>query len=251
MKPEQDAYGREVYDFYLGQPVTEIIEREDGLIGLSASLPAGYFAPYLEWPSWQQEAIGFAHGEPGAASGRCLDIGCGPGRVSLHLQEQGREVVGIDNSPLAIETAKLRGVKDARVLSITQVSRQALGVFGTIIMFGNNFGLFGNVARARWLLRRFAGMTTANGRILAESRAVYQTTDPDHLAYQEWNRQRGRMSGQIRIRVRHKTLIGPWFDYLMVSPAEMADIVAGTGWQVGRIIQQEGEAVYTAVLEKV
>lgn len=240
MKPEQDAYGREVYDFFLGQPAVEIIEREDGLVGTSGG-PAAYFAPYAEWASAQQEAIGLAYG-------RCLDIGCGPGRVCLHLQEQGHEVVGIDNSPLAIHTAQLRGVREAHVMSITRASRQTLGVFDTIIMFGNNFGLFGNPGRARWLLRRFYNMTTQNGRILAESRNVYQTTDPDHLAYQEWNRQRGRLSGQIRLRVRYKTLIGPWFDYLMVSPAEMATIVAGTGWQIGRMF--EGEGAYTAVLEK-
>lgn len=250
MKPEQDAYGREVYDFYQGQPVTEIIEREDGLIGLSANLPAGYFAPYSEWPAVEQKAIELIHGAPKAASGRVLDIGCGPGRVCLYLQEKGYAVVGIDNSPLAIHTAQLRGVREARVLSITRASRQTLGTFDTIIMFGNNFGLFANPGRARWLLRRFAGMTTAYGRILAESRNVYQTTDPDHLAYQEWNRQRGRMSGQVRIRVRYKTLIGPWFDYLMVSPEEMAAIVAGTGWQIGQIIEGEG-GMYTAVLEKV
>ncbi len=241
MKPEQDAYGREVYDFYLGEPATEIIEREDGYVGTSGG-PAAYFAPYAEWSPAQQEAIGLAHG-------RCLDIGCGPGRICLYLQEKGHEVVGIDNSPLAIHTAQLRGVREARVMSITRASRQTLGVFDTIIMFGNNFGLFGNAARARWLLRRFAGMTTRDGRILAESRNIYETTDPDHLAYHEWNRQRGRMSGQVRIRVRYKTLIGPWFDYLMVSPEEMAAIVAGTGWQIGRMI--EGEGSYTAVLEKV
>lgn len=243
MKPEQDAYGREVYDFYQGQPVMEIIEREDGYVGTSGG-PAAYFAPYAEWTPAQQEAIELAHG-------RVLDIGCGPGRVCLYLQEKGRQVVGIDNSPLAVHTAQLRGVREARVMSITRASRQALGMFDTIIMFGNNFGLFGNPGRARWLLRRFDAMTTQDGRILAESRNIYETSDPDHLAYQEWNRQRGRMSGQVRIRVRYKTLSGPWFDYLMVSPEEMTAIVAGTGWQIERFIQQEGEATYTAVLQKV
>jgi hypothetical protein len=72
-------------------------------------------------------------------------------------------------------------------------------------------------------------MQLANGRILVESRNIYDTDNPVHLAFHERNRQRGRMAGQIRIRVRYQTIIGPWFDYLMVSPEEMAEIVAGTG----------------------
>lgn len=134
MKPEQDAYGREVYDFYLGEPATEIIERDDGYVGTSGG-PAAYFTPYAEWSPAQQEAIGLARGQPEAASGRCLDIGCSPGRVCLYLQEQGHDVVGIDNSPLVIQTATRRGVKDARVLSITQASRQKLGFKHTYLFF--------------------------------------------------------------------------------------------------------------------
>lgn len=241
--PDQDAYGREVYDYYLGENTApEIVERDDGYVGISGG-PLAYFAPYAAWPEPQQKIIQLAHG-------RVLDVGCGPGRVCLYLQEQGREVVGIDNSPLAIETARRRGVRDARILSITQASRAKLGVFDTIVMLGNNFGLFGSYKRAKWLLRRFYGMTTADGRILVESRNIYDTANPEHLAFHERNRQRGRMAGQVRIRIRYRTIIGPWFDYLMVSPEEMADIVAGTGWEMGQIGWGEG-GNYTAVLEKV
>ena len=79
--------------------------------------------------------------------------------------------MGIDNSPLAIKTAELRGARDARLMSITQVSRKELGVFDTIVMFGNNFGLFGNAQRARWLLRRLHGMSSPGGvsRILGST----------------------------------------------------------------------------------
>ena len=241
--PEKDAYGREIMDYFLGQNLTpEIVERDDGYIGL-ASGPSAYFAPYAEWPEAQQKVIQWARG-------RVLDVGCGAGRVCLYLQEQGYEVVGIDNSPLAVKTARLRGVQDARVLSITQASRAKLGVFGTIVMLGNNFGLFGNEKRAKWLLRRFYGMTTASGRILVESRDIYATSNPDHLAAHERNRQHGRMPGQLRIRIRYQAIIGPWFDYLMVSPAEMRHITAGTGWQVGQIFKGEA-GMYTAVIEKV
>jgi hypothetical protein len=117
-------------------------------------------------------------------------------------------------------------------------------------LFGNNFGLFGSAKRAQWLLRRFHKMTPAGGRILAVSLDIYQTDNPDHLAYQQRNRERGRMAGQIRLRVLYKKLKGPWFDYLMVSPQEMADLVASTGWHIARILNEPNEAVYSAVLEK-
>jgi SAM-dependent methyltransferase len=242
MKPKQDAFGQGVYDFYQGEPVNEIVERDDGYIGTTGG-PAIYFAPAEEWTSNKRDALPLIRG-------RVLDVGCGPGRVALYSQEQGLEAVAIDISPLAIKTARLRGVKDARVLSITQASRKALGIFDTIVMFGNNFGLFGNPRRAKWLLRRFYGMTTADGRILAESRNIYKTDNPEHLAFHEHNRKLGRLPGQLRLRVRYKTMIGSWFEYLMVSPEEMAEIVDGTGWHIEQILWREDEVDYTAVLQK-
>jgi len=163
MKPEQDAFGQ-------GERVIEIVERDDGYIGATGG-PAGYFSPAEEWSSNKTAVFPLIHG-------RVLDVGCGPGRVALYCQEQGLEAVAIDLSPLAIKTARLRGVKDTRVLSITQASRKVLGVFNTIVMFG------------------------------------------------------------------------PWFEYLMVSPEEMAEIVAGTGWHVEQIVWREDGVDYTAVLQK-
>ena len=64
------------------------------------------------------------------------------------------DIVGIDHSPLAIRVCRERGVRNASVLPITQVSANKLGMFDTIVMTGNNFGLVGSRKRARWLLRR-------------------------------------------------------------------------------------------------
>jgi hypothetical protein len=125
-------------------------------------------------------------------------------------------------------------VKDARVIPVTQLSRK-LGQFGTILMMGNNFGLMGNRKRAKWLLRRFWNMTTPDGRIIAGTRNPYGTDDPAHLAYHARNRQHGRMSGQIRMRVRFRQYIGQWFDYLLVSLDEMRDLLDSTGWRIAHI----------------
>ena len=236
-----DAFGQEMYAFWTGnRDVQEIIARDDGLVDTSPG-PAAYFAPYEQWSPEQKEAMRYVRG-------RVLDIGCGAGRVALHLQEQGHEVMGIDVSPLALEVCRQRGVQNVRLLSITQVNA-GLGTFDTIVMLGNNFGLFGNFRRARWLLRRWQSMTSGDGRIITATLDPYQTTNPDHLAYHVLNRERGRMGGQARIRVRYRKSVGPWFDYLFVSREEMRDLVAGTGWHVARTLDGDGPN-YIAILEK-
>ena len=125
----------------------------------------------------------------------------------------------------------------------------SLGRFDTFVLFGNNFGLMGSKRRAPWLLRRFRSTATEGARILAESVNPYTTDNPEHLAYHARNRKRGRMGGQLRIRIRHGSYATPWFDYLLVSPEEMAELAAGTGWELRRVIDK-GEHVYVGVLER-
>ena len=180
--------------------------------------------------------------------GRVLDIGCGAGRHALYLQEQGHPVTGIDISPLAIDVCKARGLHDARVLPITKIS-QRLGIYDTILMMGHNFGLFSSYKRAKWLLSRFRSITSENATIIAQSRDPYKTDDPDHLEYHASNRARGRMSGQVRLRVRYKRYVTPWFDYLMVSKDEMQDIMEGTGWSVKKYFEEQ-DLFYTAIIGK-
>jgi SAM-dependent methyltransferase len=224
----QDAYGQIIYAHHKGLPSVEIIERDDHWFGCSTGAPA-YFASFERWPSVERRAMR-------QIRGRVLDIGCGAGRLALDLQARGHDVVAIDISPLAVKTCLLRGVRDARICSITRVSRR-LGHFDTIVMFGNNFGLFGNAHRARWLLRRFHSLTSPTARIVAESRDPYKTITADHRRYHELNRRRGRLAGQLRLRVRFGQARTPWFDYLIVSPREMRKIVEGTGWHVARLIR--------------
>lgn len=237
----QDAYGHAMLDHLNGMGGLEIVERDDGYISCSGG-PELYFMEYNDWQLYEQRAMEYV-------SGRVLDIGCGPGRHSLYLQGSGLDVTGIDISPLAIEVSKARGVKDTRVMSITRVSRK-IGIYDTILMMGNNFGLFSNKKRARWMLRRFDSMTPADSRIIAQSLNPHQTDDQDHIAYHATNISMGRMAGQVRIRVRYKTYITPWFDYLMVSTQEMAEILHGTGWQMQEILGSGG-ANYIAVIGKV
>jgi SAM-dependent methyltransferase len=227
-----------VYDCLTGKDAHEIIERDDGLVEVTRS---SYFSEFKNWPSHQKRAMRYVRG-------RVLDIGSGAGRHSLYLQEKGHEVLGIDNSPLALEVCRLRGLKNTKLLPITEINSR-LGIFDTVLMMGNNFGLFGDFDKARRLLKRLNKITSERGRIIAETIDVYQTEVPEHLSYHERNRRGGRMAGQIRLRVRYRTYATPWFDYLMVSKEEMADILDSTYWKIARFIDSDGP-MYVAILDK-
>jgi SAM-dependent methyltransferase len=230
-----------LFDAFEHGSAVEIVEREDGFISASRIGSELYLAPFRRWPAQQRQAMRFVRG-------RVLDVGAGGGRVAVHLQKRGTEVVSIDVSPGAIEVCRRRGVKDARELGIDDID-ESVGAIDTIVMLGNNFGLFGSRTKAKRLLRRFHRLTTERGRIVAETRDVHATGDPVHLEYQHRNVDRGRLHGQIRIRVRYGRAATPWFEYLMVSREELVDILAATGWRLARTI--DSDDIYVAVIDRV
>jgi SAM-dependent methyltransferase len=242
MKKQMDAYGKQLLAQYLGNtPNSEIIERDDNFIA-TGSVIGMYFTEYEQWSELEKKGIAKAHG-------KILDIGCGAGRHSLYLQEKGFDVTGIDNSPGAIKVCKMRGLQKALVRPIEEIDKFRQNSFETIIMFGNNFGLFGSRDNARLLLSKMSVITKPNAQIIAGTMNPYQTSNEDHLSYHKLNRRRGRMGGQIRMRVRYGKSVGEWFDYLFVSTDEMEEILSKTDWQIKELLTSESPN-YIAVLEK-
>jgi SAM-dependent methyltransferase len=227
----EDAYGAAIRDHHAGEESYEVIERDDGWIGISAGTDL-YFSEYDAWSDSEQAAVA-------RAEGRVLDVGCGAGRHALYLQERGREVVGIDVSPGAVEVSRDRGV-DARPLDVADVRELDAEPFETVVMFGNNFGLVGTRATAPRVLGGLAAVTTDDARLLAGTRDPYATDDPNHAAYHELNRERGRLGGALRIRTRYERRASPWFDYLVVSPAELRELLGPTAWELAAVVEPNG-----------
>lgn len=235
----QDAFGRALMDHLRGRAVPIVIEREDGYIDVGST--AEYFDPASRWPAHQRRALRFARG-------RILDVGSGAGRHALHLQAKGQAVVAIDSSPLAVKVCRARGVRDARILPVDDIPKFRER-FDTILMLGNNLGLFGSRIRGRRLLRRFFDITTDRARVIAETLDPLESPRPVHRRYHRQNRRRGRLPGQVRIRIRYQLQVGAWFDYLFVGPDDLADLVHCTGWRVARLIHST-DSRYVAILEK-
>jgi len=240
MHDHHDAFGRALLDTYRKEGGYAVIERDDGLASIDSPFER-YFATFAKWTPCERHALRFARG-------RILDIGAGAGRHALYLQKKGFRVTAIDPSPAAVELCRLRGLRDVREKGLEDLAPRD-GRFDTILLFGNNFGLFRSFREARKLLRMLAQLTSRHGQILAESMDPYRTTDPVHVAYHQRNRRRGRMCGQLRIRVKYKLRASPWFDYLLASQEEVRKIVQGTGWTVAEIIT-DGMAPFVVRLVK-
>ncbi len=237
LEVESDAFGHMLMDYLEGRGGEELIERSDGHIALSASGET-YFAE----PSGLQRRIA------DRAAGRVLDVGCGAGRYALYLQERGLEVVGIDVSPLAVEVCRRRGVRDVRALSLEEVD-SSLGSFDTVLMLGHNLSLLGSLRGAKRILKRMRRVVRPGGALIADTLDPYRTDDPTHLDYHAQNRAKGRMGGQIRMRVRYKTYKTPWFDYLFLALEELEELLQDTGWRVKEVIATDGPS-YAVLVER-
>jgi SAM-dependent methyltransferase len=240
MREGQDAYGQAMLDFFKGLGGYEVVERDDGHIGIGAG-PELYFSEYESWREPERLAMKYVRG-------RVLDLGCGAGRFMLWLQDKGFEVVGIDNSPGAIEVCRLRGLSNVQVLSIGKVSKK-LGTFDTLLLLGGNLGLLGAPDSARRNLRRLADICSSGGVLLGASRDRTLSNDPEMRAYVERNLMQGRLSGQSRIRIRYKRLATPYFDFFRITPDELRTLIEGTGWILSDVLRGP-DTLFVAVLER-
>lgn len=229
LPPEQDAYGQILAAVAAGRDAQEIMEREDGLI--YAGDPRDYLAPFRRWPATERRSLRWVRG-------RVLDVGCAAGRVALHLQERGHAVVAIDESPLAVEVARGRGVRDARVLSLADAAPGVLGgPFDTVVVMRNNLGLGGDLDAAPQVLAHLAALAAPGGRLLTDS------VHPGRLDPVS------RGTGRDRYRVRWRQYASPWFCYLMLAPEQVEAVVAGSPWRVRALVDDGATPRYCIVLE--
>jgi SAM-dependent methyltransferase len=216
-----------------------VVERDDGLV--LAYHGRYLIEPFRRWQPVERRSMRFVRG-------RVLDLGCGAGRVCLHLQERGLEVVGIDSSPGAIDACKRRGVLDARLLELGDVD-ESMGRFDTLLMLGNNFGLLGAPQAARRLLGRFHRVTVPGGRLIGQSFDPHGFAEKAMLEYASRNLDQGRPYGHQRVRVRYLDRMTPWFDATLYSPEEMAELLDGTGWRLRRTLPGRGRG-YVAIIDR-
>jgi SAM-dependent methyltransferase len=215
-----DAFGRALLDLVAGTADPVVIERDDGFVSVDSS---EYLSGLDERDLWALDR----------AAGRVLDVGAGAGRAAMILQEREHDVVALDVSPGAAQACRQRGVRQVFTGSVRQAAADGFAAqFGSVLLLGNNLGLLGSAEAAGPFLDALGALLTGDGVIVGTGLDAYQTDKPVHLEYHERNRRRGRMSGQLTMRVRYQRLASDWFDWLAPAPDELASLAGAAGWSI-------------------
>ena len=206
-----DLWGCIIADYYGGSRGHVAIRRDDDYL---ETMPPDFMMLYFQPPPETEQRL------LGQLSGPVLDVGCGPGRHLLWLQEQGTE---------AVEVARERGCPDVRVMSVFDLDFKPRTFNGVIMMF-NNMGIGGTEEGTRRMLSALLDVTAPGGKLLAAVRDPLATDKPVHLAYHQANRDARRPPGQVRIRYEYEGNVEQWFDLLLFEPERAAALLCQAGW---------------------
>ena len=219
-----DILGSAMLDFINGRPY-ENIETRTSVAGLD-ELPVPYlFRAFDEMPELERKALRMANGS-------VLDIGCGSGSHTLWLQEKGLEVKAIDISPGAIETCRIRGVKNAEVQDIWKLEGET---FDTLLMLMNGMGICGKLEKLPDLLKKLKRLLKPEGQILADSSdLIYMFEDEDSESLPS-----DHYYGEVQFETRYKDLRSDPFPWLYVDYHNLALHANHAGFSCELICQGE------------
>ncbi len=184
--------------------------------GSTRTLPVG---------TWRATHVAGDEGLLDRCRGATLDVGCGPGRLTVNVGLRGLPALGVDIAPSAVALARSRG---ALVLARSVFSAlPGHGRWNTALLADGNVGIGGDPVG---LLARLKDLLAVDGVVLVE-------LDPP-----------GTASGPVQVRVEHVGTVSDWFSWAHVC-VDHAEVVAeAAGLHV--VEQWEGAGRWFAALAR-
>jgi SAM-dependent methyltransferase len=235
-----DPFGRAIRDFHRDE-LEEPLQRYDGEeVEESHPIERFYFTPFND--EYEENARLADH-----LQGPLVDLGCGVGRHALYFQKL-FDVVAVEVSEHLVETARARGVEDARVGDMFALREQFdRDRFGSALSVGTQLGLAGSVRSHSAFLGDLAHVTRPDATAVVDQ---YDPTDPDCtdlLGY------RADPTTGLAYRVFHFEYqgdVGPTLLFRLLSPDRLREAAIGTGWTVVDVQTSDSGSHYRAFLEK-
>ncbi|MGV9764328.1 class I SAM-dependent methyltransferase [Micromonospora tulbaghiae] len=150
-------------------------------------------------------------------AGPTLDLGCGPGRMSVALTRAGLSAVGVDVSPWAVALTRARGAVAVHADLFGPLPAE--GRWAHTVLLDGNIGIGGDPVA---LLRRCGSLLRPSGTVLAE-------LEPPGA---------GAWQGQVHVATgRHW---GPAFRWAWLDPDAVSGVAAAAGLTVGEVFRAGG-----------
>lgn len=176
--------------------------------GRSRVLPVG---------TWTADRVEGDDGLLQRCTGPTLDVGCGPGRLTVALGLRGLPALGVDIAPGAVRLARARG---ALVLSRSVFAAlPGHGRWSCALLADGNVGIGGDPVG---LLRRLRELLAVGGKVLVE-------LDPPDVP-----------SGPVQVRVEHEGRSSDWFPWAHVPTGQVSAVAAAADLHVDEEWEEAG-----------
>lgn len=222
----KDLFGKAIFDFYTNNSPEDIITETS--ISEEDEMSVEYlFRTYDEMPKIEQKALQLAYG-------KILDVGCGAGSHALSLQnERNLEVMAIDISEKAIETAILRGIKNAQVNNILDYEGEK---FDTILVLMNGTGIFGKLKNCNQYLSKLKSLLNQGGQILIDSSDIIYMFDEDEDGG-KWIPSENDYYGELVFNITYKGEKEQPFDWLYLDYNTLQNAAIANGLKCELILE--------------
>ncbi|KUJ60420.1 methyltransferase [Flavobacteriaceae bacterium CRH] len=224
----KDLFGKAMYDFQTNNSPEDIITETS--ISEEDEMSVAYlFRAYNEMPKIEQKALQLAHG-------KTLDVGCGAGSHSLSLQnDRDLDVTSIDISEKAIETCKLRGVKNAKVQNLLDLEEEK---FDTILLLMNGVGIFGKLENCNTFLSKLKSSLNPGGQILLDSSDIIYMFDEDEDGG-KWIPSNNDYYGELTFNISYKGEKEETFDWLYLDYNTLQNAAIANGLKCELVLEGE------------
>jgi len=220
----KDLFGKAILDFQTNNSPEDIVTETN--ISEADEMEVAYlFRSFDQMPKLEQEALQLS-------KGKILDIGCGAGSHSLHLQKNNFDVTAIDISENAIKACQLRGLKNAKVQNLLDIEDEK---FDTILLLMNGTGIFGTLNETSKYLQKLKSLLNPNGQILIDSSdIIYMFDEDDDGSYLVPANQ---YYGELTFTISYKNETETAFPWLYLDYNTLQNVAHANGFNCELVIE--------------
>lgn len=224
----KDLFGKAILDYQTNNSPEDLIT-ETSISDADEMSVAYLFRSFDVMPKMEQKALELS-------KGKILDVGCGAGSHSIHLQDiQNLDVASIDISANAIKACKLRGLKKASVQDVMTLENEK---FDTILLLMNGAGMCGKLKNIPNFLQKLKSLLNPEGQILMDSSDIIYMFDEDEDGG-KWIPSDHEYYGEVVFNISYKNEKENPFDWMYIDYNTLQNAASANGLKSELLMEGE------------